>query len=77
MEMPSLPFYFARGVTGDRVVYLFARLQGRCAELRTQRNELSVMMLEMEHQGLLKDGMLGFFNLFQQQSMLSCSRSTN
>ena len=58
-------------------MYLFARLQGQCAELQTQRNELSVMMLEMEHQGLLKDGMLSFFNLFQQQSMLSCSRSTN
>ena len=44
-------------------MYLFARLQGQSAELQTQRNELSVMMLEMEHQGLLKDGMLGFFNL--------------
>jgi len=42
---------------------LSARLQGRCAELKTQRNELSMMMLELEHQVLLKDGMLGFFNL--------------
>ena len=69
--------YMSSENASNRVVYLFARLQGRCAELQTQRNELSVMMLEMEHQGLLKDGMLGFFNLFQQQSMLSCSRSTN
>jgi len=30
-----------------------------------------MMMLELEHQVLLKDGMLGFFNLFQQQSMFS------
>jgi len=52
-------------------MYLFARLQGRCAELQTQRNELSVMMLEMEDQGLLKDGMLGFFNLIHEQSIFS------
>ncbi|KAG2562158.1 hypothetical protein PVAP13_8KG248615 [Panicum virgatum] len=30
-------------------------LQGQCAELKTQRNELSMIMLELEHKVLLKD----------------------
>jgi len=30
-----------------------------------------MMMLELEHQVLLKDGMLGFFNLIHEQSIFS------
>jgi hypothetical protein len=53
--------YLSSENASNFVVYLFVRLQGRCAELQTQRNEMSIMMLELERQVLLKDGMFGFF----------------